>query len=432
MGPPKYSELVSQGPEVGWLQSALKSLAYPVEVTDFYDKETYVAVRNYQLSARLPITGIADKKTRQALNKVLASPPKQVAPAAPQRGTRELHLSLVQTPEEIREVQMALQGLHIPVPISGVLDRELENAVRVFQTRQRLPVTGVVDARTRDKLRPFIRLTQVRSRIEKEVSELVSIFRQERGLSWDKWRLAHLRCTLENLAEGWLNPDRISDLDPEAPVPEPRKPDTASRDFLQSDLGSQGVPGVVFRGLEVQRLQEVLQEAGLEVNITALYDLQTFSAVKLYQQQHQLPPTGLVDAATREPVNAALVLRYEAEFARETLEAEIRVLETVLKAPEDPEQLGRLHQAIEDLLFGQQVALTQTLAPPGRGKLSDGPEIALLQELLEVPVTGQFDGPTAQALMRFQRQQRLPQSGWVDEPTREALNTLLNTYLEAP
>jgi hypothetical protein len=55
--------------------------------------------------------------------------------------------------QQVRNLQQALKdrGMH-PGPVDGVVSPETQAAIRAFQERQKVPVTGRLDSRTREKL----------------------------------------------------------------------------------------------------------------------------------------------------------------------------------------------------------------------------------------------------------------------------------------
>jgi peptidoglycan hydrolase-like protein with peptidoglycan-binding domain len=70
-------------------------------------------------------------------------------PAAGGQGDRTVNLS----PDDIRRAQEALTANgHNPGTANGVLDSKTQQALRDFQKANKLPVTGVLDQQTAQKL----------------------------------------------------------------------------------------------------------------------------------------------------------------------------------------------------------------------------------------------------------------------------------------
>ena len=115
------------------LQTDLATIGlYTGEIDGVYGPETIEAVERLQEEAGLPVTGLFDPATQEAL-----------ASALGERESAEI---------------AALQGIltttgHYSGPIDGRWSRELEDALKAFQTELGVPATGVVDAATLPRLR---------------------------------------------------------------------------------------------------------------------------------------------------------------------------------------------------------------------------------------------------------------------------------------
>jgi uncharacterized surface protein with fasciclin (FAS1) repeats len=110
------------------LQTDLATLGlYTGRIDGIYGPETIEAVERLQEEAGLPVTGLPDPATQAALNTALGE-------------------------QESAQIA-ALQGIltttgHYGGPIDGRWSRELEDALKAFQTDLGIPATGVVDAAT--------------------------------------------------------------------------------------------------------------------------------------------------------------------------------------------------------------------------------------------------------------------------------------------
>ena len=120
------SEWVSEF--VTGLQTDLTTIGlYTGEIDGIYGPETIEAVERLQEEAGLPVTGLPDPATQAALNSAL--------------GERES--------AEIAALQGILTATgHYSGPIDGRWSREVEDALKAFQTELGIPATGVVDAAT--------------------------------------------------------------------------------------------------------------------------------------------------------------------------------------------------------------------------------------------------------------------------------------------
>ena len=132
----------STGAAVKELQQLLIAAGVDVGggVDGVYGFMTANAVKRFQQSKGLPVTGIADAKTLQALRAVggeaPAPPPGSIAQGA--RGTA------------VKAVQQALIKAGIPVPggADGIFGAATKGAVQRFQQAKGLPATGIVDQQT--------------------------------------------------------------------------------------------------------------------------------------------------------------------------------------------------------------------------------------------------------------------------------------------
>lgn len=128
----------------------------PLTVDGIYGEETQAAVVRFQRGNDLPVTGIADEQTYDAVKRTYgreavffaqAEPlhivlqPQQVIP----HGSENTHLYLIQA----LLIAMGRYYRELPVPsVTGVLDEETARSVRWFQARCALPATGEVDKDT--------------------------------------------------------------------------------------------------------------------------------------------------------------------------------------------------------------------------------------------------------------------------------------------
>lgn len=145
------------------LQRYLRQLSYfeeltPVPIDGIYGSETAEAVREFQSRAGLPVTGLVDRETWDAIYlaylESLAenSPPERISifPRIPKNyaiteGESWFLVELLQF--MLIELSRDYDGFG-QLEINGVYDRETADAVRDFQMRNGLPVTGEVDKTT--------------------------------------------------------------------------------------------------------------------------------------------------------------------------------------------------------------------------------------------------------------------------------------------
>ncbi|MBT9547090.1 MAG: peptidoglycan-binding protein [Candidatus Sericytochromatia bacterium] len=348
--------------------------------------------------------------------------------------------------DEIVLLQKALSKAGYVVPLTGEFDRNTYAAVRTFQSSRKLPVTGSVDAPTREALNPIARGVLAEERATEVLLQAVVQLRlslqteADESLKQMAWELI---MQLISVARQELPPD-------EEKIPPPDL-DEHPREPLQSRLGNMGQMGIVSKGWEVIRLQQVLAREGFPVKINGTFDLQTFSELSRFQLQHKLPVNGLVEAATREHINSLVFKLYAELDAGDLIRNTIEELKQVLGIQPVASQEIRLRliqkMLLELVITGKLPApppelmdlwqLRSELGPANRpGKISQGAEVRLLQQALKrlgfkADITGQYDNETYAAVRSFQISRKLPMNGLLDAKTRDELNPLLLNLLSS-
>ncbi len=468
LGPIGRPGVVSQGPEIDLLQQVLAGLGFQVPRTGEYDAPTLKAVRNFQLKAKLTITGVVEVRTRELLNRRLQAAP-TIAPSSAPGSTPENTAESPRqseaegdTPQtiaapveqlshdlgqqssgklsqgsEVLLLQKALQRAGFEPELSGQFELRTFSAVRKFQARQKLPVNGLVGNSERNLLNPLIQELLIEEKLLQSQASLLLAAAENVGFNLDSAR--------QKLSQRWstLLLKKIlatpSQADPSSPPPLP----PLQMPSLEQELGTPGQQGIVSQGPEVLLLQELLLTQGADIKLTEHFDLQTFTALRQYQEKQGLGPTGIVNSETRshlkplvEERQAQAQLKYRlCQLWREACEGLQRecsatldqeITETASKIASllhlNPEKLQALQRA------SLPEALVSDLAPPGRpGKVSGGDEVLLLQYLLrqqgvDLEESGAYDSATAAAVRAFQRGQKLPLTGEVDARVRALLN----------
>jgi peptidoglycan DL-endopeptidase LytE len=145
------------GKEVSQLQSQLKSLGYFTypSITEYYGTITAEAVRKFQKEYGLTVDGIAGPQTMNKLQEVLNQSGNSVQtnnktePSQP-----EIRLTIGSTGEDVKKVQAKLKELgYFTYPaVTGYFGMTTYDSVKKFQTANKLPATGTVDATTYTQL----------------------------------------------------------------------------------------------------------------------------------------------------------------------------------------------------------------------------------------------------------------------------------------
>lgn len=126
-----------------------------VPVDGIYGEVTAEAVRKFQRENSLPITGTVDKATYDLLyEKALEAEFERSEPLPLYIFTNGQSVTRGEKSDFVMLLQIMLNALTIayddfsPLEINGVFGEEMENAVRLFQMRNNIPATGIVDKRT--------------------------------------------------------------------------------------------------------------------------------------------------------------------------------------------------------------------------------------------------------------------------------------------
>lgn len=141
-------------PGAAGIQVALRSLGlYHGAIDGDKGPLTTAAVRRLQSRANLPVTGVADARTRSAIGPL----------GAPLFGSRVIQQGDFGLDVSVLQVLLGRRGDYHGA-LDGFFGPKTGVAVRLFQRRARLPVDGVVGPRTRVRL---VRSTAVAPRVRK-------------------------------------------------------------------------------------------------------------------------------------------------------------------------------------------------------------------------------------------------------------------------
>lgn len=346
---------------------------------------------------------------------------------------------------EVVMLQRVLQKMGHSVMVSGIFDRPTYAAVRALQSLYKLPVTGIVDAGTREQINPIVKVVLAELIALEQMLDIVTDYTHKQGQELSGFQKQMSTELLELL----LSLVQDFPQEQEEAVEKPANTFLA-REPLVSRLGNMGQMGIVSKGLEVQRLQQVLSRLDFPVKINAQFDLQTFSELSRFQLEHKFPVNGIVETATRQKLNEYLQVIFDEEAAEEAILEVVRLFQAELGLCFWPSieaqrsdltgllmrllKYGRLQDIPESI--GHYFRLSQELGPSNRpGKVSQGREVRLLQQVLKkmgydkVEINGGYDDSTYSAVRSFQISKKLAMTGVVDEKVREELNALILSLL---
>ena len=140
------------GVKVRELQSRLFQLDWlPELTTGSYDANTFAAVKGFQAKRGLDATGVVDRQTWRRLRAMTKTPTHDqlfnvLHPGPAQRSSGDRG-------DDVRDLQARLKAISWYFgDVTGSYDDQTVKAVRGFQAKRGIPVTGEVDQRTLDRL----------------------------------------------------------------------------------------------------------------------------------------------------------------------------------------------------------------------------------------------------------------------------------------
>jgi SpoIID/LytB domain protein len=235
------------------LQNCLIKLGYKVGTADgIFGSKTLNAVISFQKSKGLTQSGIVDAKTLSALNAEIqkksgsAVNPVTPPPVAVDKNTLNITRILKKGVKgsDVKTVQQVLNKLGYSVGTAdGIYGTKTYNAIKTYQTANKLPVTGTVESRTAS--------------------------------------------SLSSKYSAYLN-------------------STASRGTSTITFSISRVLKLGTRGTDVKNLQQVLKHLSFAVNVNGVFNNQTYIAVKSFQKQNHLVVDGIVGTGTARAINARL------------------------------------------------------------------------------------------------------------------------------
>jgi peptidoglycan hydrolase-like protein with peptidoglycan-binding domain len=152
---PEVSDVLkpgAQGPKVRELQQRLFQLAWlPETTTGVYDAATAAAVKGFQGKHGLRRTGVLDRRTWDRLTGMTSTPTHDAMFNVLHPGQALLRAG--DAGHDVRVLQARLRQIDWYFgDVNGEYDAQTVTAVRGFQAKRAIPVTGDVDQRTMDRL----------------------------------------------------------------------------------------------------------------------------------------------------------------------------------------------------------------------------------------------------------------------------------------
>lgn len=451
LGPQQFKRYLSEGEEINLLQKSLKYQGFKLKVSGVFDKETMKAVKTYQMRKKLPITGTIEKTERKFLNRVLEKMESESKSEKQKEfdvetfsesttkessdniyddlGLPEQKGAISEGPQIILLKQVLInQGYKME--LNETFDKVTYAAVRKFQIKHKIPISGIVEKKTRNILNPMIKIAQLEEIFFEQLFAEIQAIRQENGVPTKGVWIHVLKSSLREFLT--LVKEKIPDEAASIPPPE-----TIERPFLQSTLGTPGQINITSEGPEVLKLHEVLWTEGFtEINLDSTFNIQTFTALKQFQLEKGLQTTGVTDENTRKAINQILEKRYQEEESRERIEQIIIKFQNDISVKNSEDKWTCISDKIEEICYDNYLCLNQELGPFNRAdKISEGVEVTILQYYLikedfDVKISGIYDNNTYNSIRDLQKKHQLPPSGMLDNKTRTFINNHLNTVLK--
>ncbi len=418
----KFPENLEEGDTGSMVTELQKRLKYEGffsgAVTAKFDTATVSALKEYQSENKLPQTGILDTRTRTYMND--HAPWVDTATANANSGKVRMYQFTKQLEEgdsgtEVAELQKRLkyEGFYKGSP-SGRFDSATTEALKEYQSENRLSRTGILDTKTREYMNekaPWVSPGQATSQIvplikkefkvmkwkgiknDEDVKALQQRLKEEGIYKWaingnydvfTEYAVKYYQWKNKLSMTGWLDYATMAFLNKTAAV-STGGTNAGSGVFQFNTPKSRGATS----DNDVKELQKRLAALGIyKWAINGNYDVFTEYAVMYYQWKNKLVMTGKLDAATMALLNKT--------------------------AAATATTAGKNYAGI-----------------PREMKLGDqGTDVLDLQIKLgkegffSRTKTGIFDENTENALRSLQKEYKLPVSGTLNQQTREKLKLI--------
>jgi peptidoglycan hydrolase-like protein with peptidoglycan-binding domain len=237
---------------------------------------------------------------------------------------------------ELRLLQKILIQEGFLQTLSGKFDASTSRALKQFQSKEQLPVTGKTDRETRAKLN----MIRVKQTVLQDLKKSFSAWFLSTGFR-EPWQMDYLNAALdhalpvlalslakhENTSPRTLALPLVSDAN--SPLLKAcleafnrtclgQEPDSdtllqsllpfENRSFLHicPELGAASQTGKISQGPAIKMLQLLLQKIGIPLKLSAQFDLHTAQALARFQQKMRLPAKGSLDQQSLIQLNQTL------------------------------------------------------------------------------------------------------------------------------
>jgi peptidoglycan DL-endopeptidase LytE len=288
-------------PQVKEIQQLLKEkgfFTYPT-ATGYFGTITEQAVKAFQASVRLPITGIVDDATYAKLKEVAVS-------------TAEMKIGSRGNNVKVLQQNLKLLGYFQYPEITGYYGTITQDAVKRFQRSNGLSATGVADARTVQLIQNAVNKQSVKT-LQTNVLKIGSRGTEVRNLQQNLKLLGYFTYPEITGYYGTITADAVRKFQKQYHLPVTGTADRVTISKIDEAVKkkSQSNPsfskGTIYltigsTGSEVKEVQKKLKQLGYFTysQITGYYGTITAEAVKKFQRSVNMKVTGIVDTETYE------------------------------------------------------------------------------------------------------------------------------------
>lgn len=291
--------------------------------------------------------------------------------------------------------------------IDGEYGSTTKKAVELFQKHHDLPITGIADDATQEKIRAAVG-TKGRD------GGGVILTEGNRGNPVRMYQEKLVAAGVLSEADGVYGrttSEAVLEYQARHGIPTSGIIDEETRDFLDKKRVYED------SSVLVEKAQTRLVVLGyMDDGMDGIFGTKTETALKKFQKDEKLPETGRFDdttlnrlyekAAAKVAENTSTETADETEMAESTEETEETSTETVSEAGESKEV----------------VRTEKTVAETDAAKVRKCQEKLIAMGYLKDKADGILGLKTAAALQEYQRDQGLPETGILDEETQEAMN----------
>jgi peptidoglycan endopeptidase LytE len=289
-------------PQVKELQQLLKEkgfFTYPT-ATGYFGTITEQAVKAFQASVRLPVTGIVDDATYAKLKETAAHSMTEM-----KIGSRGNNVKVLQQ-------NLKLLGYFQYPDITGYYGTITQDAVKRFQQNNGLSATGVADARTVQLIQNAVNKQPVVKTLQTDVLKIGSRGTEVSKLQQNLKLLGYFTYPEITGYYGTITADAVRKFQKQYQLPVTGTADRATISKINEAVKKkQSKPstskGAIYltigsTGSEVKEVQTKLKQLGYFTysRITGYYGTMTAEAVKKFQRDVNMKVTGVVDTETYE------------------------------------------------------------------------------------------------------------------------------------